>query len=106
MQKFTLDFADNPDLSAYALSKEAGDECEITVKGKVISTDAGVMEIGVEELEYEYEGEDKEVEPTSDEPVEIALIELSELEEEASEEGREEITEPLYAEAEDEDEES
>ena len=106
MQKFTLDYADNPDLSAYALSKEAGDECEITVKGKVVSTDGGVMEIAVEELEYEYEDEMMESEPTSDEPIEIALIEVSDMEEESSEEGREEITEPLYGETEDEEEES
>lgn len=98
MQKFTLDFADNPDLSAYAMSKAPGDDCEITVKGKVVSTDGGTMEIDVEELEYEYEGEDMETEPTSDEPVALAVIEVSEMEEESSMDGREEIGESLYGE--------
>lgn len=98
MQKFTLDFADNPDLSAYAMSKTAGDECEITIKGKVISTDGGVMEIDVEGLEYEYDGEDMETEPSAEEPVAIAVIDVSDMEAESSEEGREEIGTSLYGE--------
>lgn len=102
MQKFTLDFNDNPDLSAYALSKSPGDECEITVKGKLVSTDGGVMEIGVEELEYTYEDEVMETEPTDEEPVAIAVMDVSDMEEMASEEGREEVGESLYGEEEEE----
>jgi hypothetical protein len=96
MQKFTLDYSDNPDLSAYAMSKTPGDECEITVKGKLISTDGGVMEMSVEEIEYEYEDETMETEPSDEEPVALAVLAVSDMEEESSEEGREMMGDYLY----------
>lgn len=92
MPKAIFDIDSSPELSAYALSKSAGDDCEITIKGKFISADGGKLEMDMEELEYMYDDELESIE-TEDEGIGLEVLLLSDMEEEASNEGREVVAE-------------
>lgn len=93
MQKAIIDHADNPELNNYLLSLENGDEGEMRVKFRKVSTDGGQSEVSIEKVIIEYEDEETEIEPSEEEPIAIAIVETSDLEELSSEEGDEVIVE-------------
>ncbi len=95
MQKAVIDYSENPALGAYAKSKSAGDSCSFKLKGKFISAAGGKIVFNVKEIEYEYEDEKTTVKPDLDEPVSLAVIEVSDAEEESSKEGQAEISNML-----------
>lgn len=103
MQKLVIDYSDNPELANYIASKSAGDKCEMTFYGKFISDDGGKAELSIDTVGVEYEGEELEVEPTTDEPVEAELLILTEVEEEQSEAG-DEMEEEVMLDGEEEEE--
>lgn len=91
MQKAVFDFADNPELSNFAMSKEPGDDCEITMKGKFVSADGGKLEMSIDEMEFEYDDTEVEIEPSVEDPVALEVFAVSEMGEESSEAGDEEL---------------
>jgi len=86
-QKAVFDFADNPELTNLAMSKEPGDDCEITIKGKFVSAAGGKLELMVEELEFEYDGNEVEIEPSTEDPVALEVFAVSDLGAASSEAG-------------------
>lgn len=98
--RINIDHADNPQLQNYFTSKEAGDDYEITIRGKIVSTQGGMTEASIAEIEPDYmDDEDDLIEPDADEPVAIDVIELSPMEEESAEMGMEVLDEdPLMLE--------
>lgn len=85
--KAVFDIADNPELTNYAMSKGPGDDCEITLKGKFESADGGKLEMSIDELEFEYDGNEITEEPTIEDPVALEVIGVSEMGEASSEAG-------------------
>lgn len=90
-QKAVFDFADNPELTNLAMSKEPGDDCEITIKGKFVSADGGKLEIMIDELEFEYNDNEVEIEPSAEDPVALEVFAVSDLGVESSEKGDEDL---------------
>ncbi len=84
-----IDHADSPELQNYFTSKEAGEECELTIKGRIVSTQPGMTEIDIEEVELDYAESDEPVMPDEEEPLGIEIIELSDMEEASEEMGME-----------------
>lgn len=91
MQKAVFDFADNPELSNFAMSKEPGDDCEIIMKGKFVSADGGKLEMSIDEMEFEYDDTEVEIEPSVEDPVALEVFAVSEMGEASSEAGDEEL---------------
>lgn len=89
--KAVFDVADNPELTNYAMSKEPGDDCEIILKGKFQSSDGGRLEMSIDELEFEYDGNEITEEPTIEDPVALEVFDVSEMGEESSKEGDKEL---------------
>jgi hypothetical protein len=90
-QKAVFDFADNPELTNLAMSKEAGDDCEITIKGKFVSADGGKLEMSIDEMEFEYDDNEVEIEPSTEDPVALEVFAVSDLGAESSEKGDEDL---------------
>lgn len=89
MQKIIIDYADNPNLKAALEMKEPGEDCEITLKLSTIEAGSETFEASVEEIIYDFEGEEMTVEPTTEEPVNLTMfseIEDEELEDEVESE--------------------
>jgi len=94
-RRMNIDHADSPELQNYFAAKDVGDECEFTIKGRVVSTQPGMSEVDIESVEMTYEDEDLEVLPTEEEPLAIDIIELSEMEMDSEEEGMEPSTDEM-----------
>lgn len=92
-QKAVFDTADNPELTNFAASKSPGDDCELTLKGKFISADGGKLEIDLEEIEFEYNDTEVEIEPSVEDPVALEVFAVSEMGEASSEAGDKELGE-------------
>ena len=87
MQKATVNHANNPDVNNYLTSLENGEEGEMVLKFRKISTEGGVSELNIGKVIFQYEDEETETEPTPEEPLNIAMVETSELEDLSSEAG-------------------
>ena len=74
MQKIRIDYADNPELKMALMGKRPGEDCELTVKLSTISADDQSLEGEVNEVTYEYEGEDMTITPTEEEPVGLDMF--------------------------------
>lgn len=104
MTKAVFDFASNHELSNFAVSKNPGDDVEIVIKGKFISADGGRLEIDMEELEFEYDDQEVEIEPDLEDPVALEVFEVSDMGEASSEAGDEELGDDIMLEDEPEEE--
>ena len=90
MQKIRIDYLNSPELQMALMNKEPGEECELTIKLSTISADDESLEGSVEEVTYEYEGEEMTIEPTTEEPVGMDMFSDLEMEDE-EEDDEEEI---------------
>lgn len=75
----TLDYRDLPDLKAALGGLTPGDRCSVCFDLMVTANGDERLEGTVEEVEYECEGEEEEMdsgsaEPTADEPVMVAVV--------------------------------
>lgn len=70
----TIDFANSPELMSLFSKKSPGDPCELTLKMNLMTkTEAGVKLSLTKVIAEDYEGQDAEVDPDSDEPVMISM---------------------------------
>ena len=74
MQKIRIDYLDNPELQMALMNKRPGEECELTIKLNTISADDESLEGEVQEVTYEYDGEDMTITPTEEAPVGLDMF--------------------------------
>lgn len=69
-----LSTSDSDDLSNYFTNKEAGEECELLIRGKFLGIVEGNARISIEGVELAYAPDEEEPEVASTEPTGAEMV--------------------------------